>query len=135
MLRIVDRVWIEKMLQDAAKSPRRRSHFNFHESLDEPIHRLLIGAMPDTVFPIHCHPDKFETMTVLTGKIEITLYDADGKVLETRILGPNCENAAIEIPPGMFHGNKVLLPTVMLEVKPGPYVPVGPEDTLVLPQA
>ena len=120
MLRIVDRALIEKMLQDAAKSPRRRAHFNFHESLDEPIHR---------------HPDKFELMTVQTGKIEITLYDAAGSVLETRIIGPNCENTAIEIPPGVFHGNKVLLPTVMLEVKPGPYVPVGPEDTLVLPQA
>ncbi len=132
MQRIVDADLMTEMLQKAAESPRRRAHLNFHESLEEPIHRLLIGAMPDTVFPVHRHPDKFELLTVLCGKVEVTLYQADGSVIARRILGPECNCRAVEIPPGVFHGDRVLEPAVMMEVKPGPYVPTAPEDTLIL---
>ena len=131
-LQVADPALLEEMLNAAEASPRRRAHRNFHESLDEPIHRLLIGAMPDTVFPIHRHKDKFELLTVLTGVMEITLYEDDGTVIRTQEVGPECPVRAMEIPAGMFHGNRVLKPAVMLEVKPGPYVPIGPEDILTL---
>lgn len=131
-LQIVDPAMLDEMLRAAAESPRRRAHKNFHESLDEPIHRLLIGAMPDTVFPIHRHRNKFELMTVLAGRIEITLYEEDGTVTGRYEVGPGCSVRAMDIPAGVFHGNRVLEPAVMLEVKPGPYEAVGPEDTLTL---
>ena len=131
-LQIADPAMLDEMLRAAAESPRRRAHKNFHESLDDPSHRLLIGAMPDTVFPSHRHRDKFELMTVLAGRMEITLYEADGTVTGRYEVGPGCAVRAMEIPAGVFHGNRVLEPTVMLEVKPGPYVAVGPEDTLTL---
>ena len=132
MQRIVDSVLIEEMLRKAEASPRRRAHMNFHESLEEPIHRLLIGAMPDTVFPIHRHRDKFELLTVLSGKVEVLFYEPDGTVSCRRMLGPECDCRAVEIPPGVFHCDLVREPSVMMEVKPGPYVPVSPEDTLTL---
>ena len=131
-LQIVDQAVLDEMLRSASESPRRRAHKNFHESLEEPIHRLLIGAMPDTVFPIHRHRDKFELMTVLSGTMEITLYNDDGTVIKKQNLGPEQEVRTMEIPAGVFHGNRILEPTVMLEVKPGPYIPIGPEDTLEL---
>lgn len=129
-LQVADPALLDEMLQAAAASPRRRAHRNFHESLEEPIHRLLIGAMPDTVFPIHRHKDKFELMTVLHGVMEITLYQEDGTVTGRYEVGPDRPVRAMEIPAGVFHGNRVLEPAVMMEVKPGPYVPVGPEDIL-----
>ena len=116
-LQIADPAMLDEMLRAAAESPRRRAHKNFHESLDDPIHR---------------HRDKFELMTVLAGRMEITLYEADGTVTGRYEVGPGCAVRAMEIPAGVFHGNRVLEPTVMLEVKPGPYVAVGPEDTLTL---
>ena len=131
-LQIVDPAMLDEMLRAAAESPRRRAHKNFHESMEDPIHRLLIGAMPDTVFPIHRHKDKFELMTVLAGCMEITLYNDDGTVICCQQVGPSCNVRSMEIPAGIFHGNRVLEPTVMLEVKPGPYIPIGPEDTLEL---
>lgn len=132
-LQIVDQGVLDEMLRLAADSPRRRAHRNFHESLEDPIHRLMIGAMPDTVFPIHRHKDKFELMSVLSGEMEITLYNNDGSVISKHVLGPGCPVCTMEIPAGVFHGNKILKPAVMLEVKPGPYIPIGPEDTLVIP--
>ncbi len=130
--KIVNQALLNEMLAEAEQSPRRRAHRNFHDSLEDPIHRLLIGAMPDTVFPIHRHRDKFELLTVLRGRVKVTLYADDGTVLTEEILGPETPCRAMEIPAGTFHGDQVLEPAVMLEVKPGPYVPVGPEDTLTL---
>ncbi len=121
---------IAEMLKSAEESPRRRAHRNFHASLEEPIHRLLIGAMPDTLFPVHRHKDKFELLVMVHGEAEAIVTDDDGKVTKRFAMSPDGGYSALEHEPGVWHTIKVIKPSVFLEVKPGPYVPVAPEDTL-----
>lgn len=129
-MKVIDDTLLETLLGEAEKSPRRRAHYNLHSSLDEPIHRLLIATMPDTVFPTHRHSGgKWELLTVLRGEIEVTVYTPEGAVVQRVRLAPGGNPSAIEIPAGYFHKTVVLVPSVFLEVKPGPYVPIGPEDT------
>ncbi len=128
-MKIADAALMDSLLQQAAESPRRRAHHNFHPSLEDPIHRLLIAAMPDTDFPTHRHRDKWELFTLLRGEVEATLFTDDGQVIEQRLITPGGETAALEVPAGCFHRYIVRKPSVILEVKPGPYVPIGPEDT------
>ena len=42
------------------------------------------------------------------------------------------DRVTLEIPAGTWHSLEVLEPSVFLEIKPGPYHPVAPEDTLTL---
>ena len=128
-MKVIDNVLMETLMAEAAKSPRRRAHYNLHASLEEPIHRLLVATMPDTVFPVHRHGGgKWELLTVLRGEIEVTVYEPDGKVVCVAELAPGGDPAAVSFPAGYFHKTVVKTPAVFLEVKPGPYVPIGPED-------
>ncbi len=129
-MNIVSPALIREMLEAAEKSPRRRSHKNFHSSLEEPIHRLLMGAMPDTEFPVHRHQDKFELLVLLSGEAEAVITDGSGNVTGRILMTPGGSNSAIELEPGMWHTCKVRKPSVFLEVKPGPYSPLAPEDRL-----
>ncbi len=88
-MKIIDESLLKTLLAEAEKSPRRRAHHNLHASLDEPIHRLLVATMPDTVFPTHRHSGgKWELLTVLRGEIEVTVYETDGAVIQTLRLIP-----------------------------------------------
>ncbi len=128
-MKCVTRELIAELLEQAAASPRRRAHHNFHPTLEDPIHRLLIGAMPDTVFPTHRHRTKWELFTLLHGEVEAIFFDSDGREIERHILSPDGECSVLEIPAGQWHLYRVRRPSVILEVKPGPYEPISPEDT------
>ena len=49
----------------AKENPRLRMNYNFHESMDAPIHRMLNALEPDTYLPPHRHknPDKEEIIS------------------------------------------------------------------------
>lgn len=129
-MKLVHSELMNELLELAAASPRRRSHRNFHPTLEDPIHRLLIGAMPDTEFPVHRHRNKWELFIVLKGEVEAIFFDDGGKVTERRILTPGGDCCAVEIPAGSWHTYRIKTPTVIMEVKPGPYQPITAEDTL-----
>lgn len=131
MSKKLDEVLMDELLEKARLSERRRAHFNMHESLDEDVHRMMMAFLPDSRFDIQRHPGKWELMVALRGKFEIFLYSDAGELLETHLLTPG-GTAAVEIPPGAFHRVRALVPSVSLEVKKGPYVKPGPEDTLML---
>jgi len=116
-------------LSDKAKNSNRlRTHFNLHDSLDEPIHRLCIAAEPDTYMRPHRHRDKWELLILLKGLATVVLFDHDGTVLEKIELSNN-STPVLEISKGVWHAFFAQKSnTVMLEVKAGPYIPLAPED-------
>lgn len=132
----VDSTLASQMLRQAENSERKRAHHNFHARLDEDVHRLLMSATPETIFPIHRHPDKWELMAILQGKCELMLYNPDGSIEEILLLTPGGEIPAsvmaFELPPGQFHRLRPLTNSLVLEVKKGPYTPSAPEDILAL---
>jgi len=120
----------DELLKQAAASPRLRANLNIHGSLDDPTNRLFIAALPGSPFAIQRHPDRWELVTCLRGRFVSRIHDDTGKVIAEYRMGDEC--VTLEIPAGTWHSLEVLEPAVFLEVKPGPYHPVAPEDTLTL---
>ncbi len=130
-MKLIDRERIASLLQEARTAPRRRTHYNLHASTDEPINRLVVAASPETVVAPHRHLDKFELFTILAGKLTVYTYDDAGEVVAAYRLGE--EVSAIEIPAGVWHNFVAETPCAALEVKPGPYAPLTPEESAPFP--
>ena len=115
----------------ARKSPRLRINYNFHRSTDEPVNRLLNTMNRGSYLPVHRHlsPDRCESCVVVKGKVGITIYDNDGRLVESRLVGPECGCYGFDIEAGVWHGLVVLEDdTTLFEVKQGPYAPITAEN-------
>lgn len=113
----------------SAENPRRRTNYNLHEQLDDPIQRLCIIGEPDTVFPVHRHLGKWELVSILKGSATLYIYDDQGTVRETFEIAPGGETLVVEIPAGTWHNYILHEPgTAFLEVKRGPYKPFAPDE-------
>ncbi len=130
MIKQIDEKLLDTLAEQARNSERKRAHYNLHASLDEDVHRLIMAVEPESVFPVQRHPDRWELMIILRGEVELCTYSPEGEVLSRTLLKPDSPSVAVELPPNLFHNMKALKPSVMLEVKKGPYVKPGPEDTL-----
>lgn len=116
---------------DAQDSPRKRVNLNVHSDLSEPIQRLFISVAPGTYVRPHRHnrKDKFEFFLVVSGSLELLIFNDDGKLESRYLLNASGEVKGLEIPSGTFH--TVLpgdAPATFLEVKPGPYEPVEADE-------
>ena len=122
---------LNRVTEEAQRSPRLRMNYNFHETLDAKAQRLLNALEPGTVLPVHRHRLTAETYLVLRGKIKVLFYDDQKRVTETFELDPLAGNYGIHIPKGQWHTLEVLeAGTVIFEVKDGPYAPLGKDDIL-----
>ncbi|MDR0796942.1 MAG: WbuC family cupin fold metalloprotein [Tannerella sp.] len=130
-MKIIDRQLLDATTARAKVSPRLRMNYDFHESLDDPVNRLLNAMEPDTyVRPHrHCNPDKNEIFLLLRGKIAVFLFDDDGYITDTFVFDPLNGNYGGEIKAGIWHGLLVLESgSVIYEIKEGPFVPLTPEN-------
>ncbi|WP_041633701.1 WbuC family cupin fold metalloprotein [Magnetospirillum gryphiswaldense] len=123
-MKTVTHATLADLAAEAAAAPRRRKNRNLHEHLDDPIQRLLNALEPGTYIRPHRHPDGvWELFTLLSGACSILVFDAQGVVTQRVDLAQDGTLAA-EIPAGAWHGVVARRPgTVVIEVKPGPYVP------------
>jgi cupin fold WbuC family metalloprotein len=114
----------------AAASPRLRAHHNLHDTLEDPVQRLLVAALPGTHIRPHCHPaPKWEMILALRGRLALVFFDDAGRVEQRLELSPDGPVTAVEIPPGQWHTLCPMGgPVTFLEMKPGPYLPSGPAD-------
>ena len=93
--------------------------------------RMLNAIEPGSPLPIHRHQHSSETVVCLRGRLREVFYDDAGRVTETIDLAPNGPVVAVSIPIGQWHTVHVQESgTVIMEVKDGPYEPLGPEDFL-----
>lgn len=125
--RFLDQALFAQLSGQAAASPRRRQHHNFH-AMHEPCHRMAVGLQPGTYIPPHRHlaADKAETLLVLKGRLGLLIFSASGEVLERRVLALGSDCVGVDLPPGVFHALVVLeADSVLFECKAGPYRPIG----------
>ena len=67
----------------------------------------------------------------MRGRLVEDFYDESGVVTESIELRPNGPVVAVNIPIGQWHTVRVLESgTVIMEVKDGPYEPIGPKDMM-----
>lgn len=118
-------------LQKAAKeSQRKRMHYDLRNGSEDGSQRMLNALEPETVLPIHRHRKTNETVVVLRGCLEEVFYDAAVKETARFRLNPMEGSYGLSIPAGQWHTVEVLEPTVIIEMKDGPYEPLEPEDVL-----
>jgi len=131
MLKVIDKAVMDGVSVKAADSPRRRSNFNLHESLEDSIHRLCIGFEPGTYVRPHRHfkDNKWELQVILRGKLLLVCFDDEGFVTDKKILDAEGDIKAVELEPDCWHTMVSLQEgTIVMEVKPGPYQKPCAED-------
>jgi cupin fold WbuC family metalloprotein len=115
----------------AVNNERLRSNYNLHESLDEPVQRLLNALEPGTKVPVHRHLHTDETYILIKGKLEVFFYNEMKEIINTFHLDPLNGNYGLSIPAGQWHGlNSLENGTVILEIKEGPYKPLDHSDVM-----
>jgi len=130
-MKIIDNKLLDSLSVRACNNPRLRVNYNFHDSLEDPINRLLNAMEPGTYVPPHRHsnPNRDEIFLVLRGKIAMFIFNDDGTVRTTFEMSPELEVKGMEIEAGVWHSLVVLESgTVLYEIKNGPYVPLSPEN-------
>ena len=128
MIRFIDQALMDELSTEAAASPRLRKNRNFHPGDDYPAHRLLNAAEPDTYIAPHCHldPAKDETLVLLRGRMGVVIFDAAGKIIQSRLMVAGGDCQGVDIPHGTWHTFVSMEPgTVIIEAKAGPYKPVS----------
>lgn len=123
---------LDKLTAEAKASPRLRMNYDLRNSEADLSQRMLNAIEPGSPMPIHRHQDTTETIVILRGKLVEEYYDELERICTERIeLSPNGPVVALNIPAGQWH---TLLATesgtVILEMKNGPYKPLGEEDIL-----
>ncbi|MDE5710565.1 WbuC family cupin fold metalloprotein [Bacteroides sp.] len=128
-MRLITEDLLNLVTAQAKESDRLRMNYNFHETMDAPVHRMLNALEPGTYLPPHRHSDKEETYLVLRGSLLAFFYDEKGNVTEKVCLNPLEGRYGLEIPSGVWHSIIALESgTVIFEIKKGPYQPLSPED-------
>jgi cupin fold WbuC family metalloprotein len=115
----------------AKKSDRKRTHYNLHPELDDPVQRLVIAIEPGSYIRPHRHPEKgkWELFIVLKGAAVMLVFDEKGQVTDRLELSENGPNHAVEVPDLAWHTLAALEPgTILMEIKPGPYAPLADKD-------
>ncbi len=111
--------------QRAATAARGRVTFNFHQP-DDGYQRMLSALQPGSYIQPHMHhrPAKSESFIVLAGEIGFFQFDAAGKIIAARRLGPVCDAVGVDLEPGVWHCLTATQPdTIIFEGKNGPYDP------------
>ena len=118
-------------LQEAARqNPRKRMNLDLRNSSEDGSQRMLNALEPDTILPIHRHCSSSETVVLLRGCMDEIFYDDEKRETARFRLNPREGRYGLIIPAGQWHGIEVLEPTVIIEMKDGPYAPLSPEDVL-----
>ena len=128
---LIDDVLLDRLLDQAAASARRRKNHNFHATDSHPCQRLLNAILEDSYIQPHRHldPAKDETLVMLRGRLGILFFDAAGAITERLIIDAMGESCGLTIPSGTYHTLVPLAPrNVIFETKAGPYVPHRPDE-------
>ncbi|MGC6465173.1 MAG: WbuC family cupin fold metalloprotein [Akkermansiaceae bacterium] len=106
----------------SGSSSRLRVIQPIHRTQDARVQRLLNFLQPGTYIQPHCHPlpHASESVIVMSGRLEVLIFDDGGSITKRHLLTP--ENPLIDIEPNIWHGMIVLEEdTTILEFKQGPY--------------
>ena len=123
---------LDKLTEGAKASPRLRMNLDLRNGEDDQSQRMLNAIEPGSTLPIHRHKDTSETVVCLRGRLVWEFYDELERICTDRIkLSPGGPVVALNVPIGQWHTVHALESgSVILEVKDGPYEPIGPEDIL-----
>ena len=129
--------YLDSLIAEAERSPRRRQSRNVHRSVAEPAQRLFNAIEPDSYIRPHRHliDPKDETLMAVRGLFALITFSDDGKITDIVRFGSEkylataeC-SVGVELPAGTWHSLVALVPgAVLMEVKAGPFNPQAPKE-------
>ena len=129
---IINQALLDKLTEEAKASPRLRMNLDLRNSDQDASQRMLNAIEPGSILPIHRHQKTSETVVCLRGRLVWEFYDELERCCTEAIeLSPGGHVVALNVPAGQWHTVRALESgSVILEMKNGPYEPMGPEDIL-----
>ena len=123
---------LDELTAQAKASPRLRMNMDLRNSAEDQSQRMLNAIEPGSPMPIHRHQKTSETVVCLRGRLVWEFYDElERRCTEAIELSPDGQVVALNVPAGQWHTVRALESgSVILEMKNGPYEPMGPEDIL-----
>ncbi len=115
----------------AVSSTRRRANENLHPTSEDPVQRFCNAVEPGSYVRPHRHPEagRWELFLILAGRAAVLVFDDVGTVRDRVELCAGGGTLAVEVPPDTWHSLAALESgTVLFELKPGPYRPLGDKD-------
>ena len=129
--------YLDSLVAEAERSPRRRQFRNVHRSMTEPAQRLFNAIEPDSYIRPHRHlsDPRDETLIAVCGRFALITFDDQGEIMEiVRLASEKYLETAecsvgVELPAGTWHSVVALVPgSVLMEVKAGPFNPQAPKE-------
>jgi cupin fold WbuC family metalloprotein len=130
-MKILDKTLFSDLTVKALNSDRKRTHYNLHLESTDKTQRLCMAIEPGSYIRPHRHAKKgkWEVFVVLHGSASMLTFNNSGKVTETVLLSENGPTHAVEVPENTWHTlASHESGTVLLEIKPGPYLPLSIKD-------
>lgn len=121
-MQIFDNDFIEVMLKQAICSERLRINYLLHKTPEEKCQRMINVLIPGTKIPIQVH-NIDETLILIRGEIIVKLYTSELSIKNILKISQYDNSFGIIIPAGQIHDVEVLEPSVIFEVKEGPFHP------------
>ena len=129
----IDTLLLDKLTAEAKASPRLRMNLDLRNSAADSSQRMLNAIEPGSVVPVHRHRGSSETLVVLRGRVVEEYYDSEGVCVTTYELAAGGPAFGLNIPAGQWHSLRSLESgTVILEMKDGPFEPLGPGDVITM---
>ena len=130
----IDQQLLDTLSEQAKVSPRLRMNYDLRKSSNDKSQRMLNAIEPGSPVPIHRHRKSSETVVCLRGRLVEEFYDEqEHRCVETIEISPKGDIVAVNVPQGQWHTVHALESgTIIMEVKDGPYEPMGEEDILTL---
>ncbi|UCE77858.1 MAG: WbuC family cupin fold metalloprotein [Gammaproteobacteria bacterium] len=129
-MKLLDNETVTALLAAAADSPRLRANHNIHPVLEDPVQRFFNAMQPGTYVRPHRHstPPRWELFVVLRGAMALLVFDDSGRVAERQELKAEGPVFGAEVEAGRWHALVALQPSVLFELKQGPYSALTDKD-------
>ena len=80
---VCNRTFLKKLKTKAINSKNKRSRVCIHLSRSSQVQEMIIHALKDSYMPPHKHPaGNSETYHVITGKLDLYLFNSKGKIVK-----------------------------------------------------
>lgn len=119
---------IETLKAALAASPRRRVRINLHPDGDDSLHEMMIAIDSRSYIRPHKHPGKSEAFHLVSGSVDIVVFDDDGEITRVVPLSTETPGAAFyyRMSKAFFHTLLIRSEILVVhEITNGPFVKGG----------
>jgi cupin fold WbuC family metalloprotein len=129
-MKLLENETLTVLLATAADSLRLRANHNIHPTLEDPVQRFFNAMQPGTYVRPHRHstPPRWELFVVLRGALALLVFDDRGRVEARQELSTAGPVFGAEVEAGRWHALVALQPSVLFELKQGPYSALTDKD-------